>query len=233
MTGDHSRLRNFMQKFIETVRFRNDHFGAIMGYRDYVIGDSVISRVYYVEGLGHNLLSVRQFCDSDLEVAFRKHSCWYLSTKIYSDNSSTKWCCRKTEPYSCKSCSDDADFSKALMFLWAEDVATAWHVPNLVLSAPYVLPTNKEIEILFQPMFDEYLEPLRVKRPVPLALTVQVPVNSAGTPSSTTIDKDAPYTSHSLSSSTLQSPSLHQGIAAGSTIIEDNPFAPQLLVIMI
>ncbi|GJX10881.1 integrase, catalytic region, zinc finger, CCHC-type containing protein [Tanacetum coccineum] len=74
MTGDRSRLRNFVKKFIETVRFGNDHFGAIMGYGDYVIGDSVIYRVYYVEGLGHNLFSVRQFYNSDLEVAFRKHS---------------------------------------------------------------------------------------------------------------------------------------------------------------
>nr|GFB41070.1 integrase, catalytic region, zinc finger, CCHC-type, peptidase aspartic, catalytic [Tanacetum cinerariifolium] len=43
---------------------------------DYVVGESVISRVYYVEGLGHNLFFVGQFCDSDLEVAFRKHSCY-------------------------------------------------------------------------------------------------------------------------------------------------------------
>nr|GEV83448.1 integrase, catalytic region, zinc finger, CCHC-type, peptidase aspartic, catalytic [Tanacetum cinerariifolium] len=70
MTGDHSRLMNFVKKFIGTVRFRNDHFGVIIGYEDYVIGDSVISRVYYVEGLGHNLFSVEQFCDFDLEVAF-------------------------------------------------------------------------------------------------------------------------------------------------------------------
>ncbi|GKA86723.1 retrovirus-related pol polyprotein from transposon TNT 1-94 [Tanacetum coccineum] len=76
MTGDHSRLRNFVKKFIGIVRFGNDHFGAIMGYGDYVIGDSVIFRVYYVEGLGHNLFSVGQFCDSDLEVVFRKHSCY-------------------------------------------------------------------------------------------------------------------------------------------------------------
>ncbi|GKC09719.1 retrovirus-related pol polyprotein from transposon TNT 1-94, partial [Tanacetum coccineum] len=76
MTGDRSRLRNFMKKFIGTIRFGNDHFGAIIGYGDYVIGDSVISRVYYVEGLGHNLFSVGQFCDSDLEVAFRKHTCF-------------------------------------------------------------------------------------------------------------------------------------------------------------
>ncbi|PWA48044.1 hypothetical protein CTI12_AA423410 (mitochondrion) [Artemisia annua] len=45
MTGDRSRLRNFVKKFIGTVRFGNDHFGAIMGYGDYVVGDSVISRV--------------------------------------------------------------------------------------------------------------------------------------------------------------------------------------------
>nr|GEZ90404.1 integrase, catalytic region, zinc finger, CCHC-type, peptidase aspartic, catalytic [Tanacetum cinerariifolium] len=63
-----------------TVRFGNDHFGAIMGYADYVIVDSVISRVYYVEGLGHNLFSVGQFCDFDLEVAFRKHSCYVRDT---------------------------------------------------------------------------------------------------------------------------------------------------------
>nr|GEZ73158.1 integrase, catalytic region, zinc finger, CCHC-type, peptidase aspartic, catalytic [Tanacetum cinerariifolium] len=68
------------EKFIETVRIRNDHFGAIMGYGDYVIGNSVISRVYYVEGLGYNLFSVRQFCYSDMEVAFRKHSCYVRDT---------------------------------------------------------------------------------------------------------------------------------------------------------
>ncbi|GJZ52656.1 retrovirus-related pol polyprotein from transposon TNT 1-94 [Tanacetum coccineum] len=76
MTGNRSKLKNFVEKFIGTVRFGNDHFRVIMGYGDYVIGDSVISRVYYVEGLGHNLFSVGQFCDSDLEVAFRKHTCF-------------------------------------------------------------------------------------------------------------------------------------------------------------
>ncbi|GKD93264.1 retrovirus-related pol polyprotein from transposon TNT 1-94 [Tanacetum coccineum] len=43
MMGDRSRLRSFVKKFIRTVRFENDYFGAIMGYEDYVIGDSVIS----------------------------------------------------------------------------------------------------------------------------------------------------------------------------------------------
>ncbi|GJR95896.1 retrovirus-related pol polyprotein from transposon TNT 1-94 [Tanacetum coccineum] len=81
MTGNRSKLMNFVEKFIGSVRFGNDHLGAIMGYGDYVMGDSVISRVYYVEGLGHNLFSVGQFCDSDLEVAFRKHTCFVRDNK--------------------------------------------------------------------------------------------------------------------------------------------------------
>ena len=76
MTGDLKLLRNFVSKFIGTVRFGNDHFAAIMGYGDYVSGNIEISRVYYVEGLGHNLFSVGQFCDGDLEVAFREKSCF-------------------------------------------------------------------------------------------------------------------------------------------------------------
>nr|GEY31416.1 Gag-Pol polyprotein [Tanacetum cinerariifolium] len=52
-------------------------------------------------------------------------------------------------------------------------------VPNLVLAAPYVPPTNKDIEILFQPMFNEYLEPPHIERPVSSAHAVLVPVNSA------------------------------------------------------
>ncbi|GKA57688.1 retrovirus-related pol polyprotein from transposon TNT 1-94 [Tanacetum coccineum] len=99
-------------------------------------------------------------------------------------------------------------------------------VPNLVPAAHYTPPTNKELEILFQPMFDEYLEPPRVDRPVSPASAVPVPVNSAGTPSSTTIDQDAPSPSHSSLSSALQSPSFPQGVAAESTIREDNPFTP-------
>nr|GEV43837.1 copia protein [Tanacetum cinerariifolium] len=76
MTGDRSQLINFVQKFLGTVKFRNDHLAKIMGYGDYQIGNVTIFRVYYVEGLGHNLFYVGQFCDSDLEVAFHQHTCF-------------------------------------------------------------------------------------------------------------------------------------------------------------
>nr|GEZ94157.1 integrase, catalytic region, zinc finger, CCHC-type, peptidase aspartic, catalytic [Tanacetum cinerariifolium] len=76
MIGDRSQLIDFVQKFLGTVKFGNDHVAKIMGYGDYQIGNVTISRMYYVEGLGHNLFSVRQFYDSDLEVAFRQHTCF-------------------------------------------------------------------------------------------------------------------------------------------------------------
>nr|GEV58701.1 retrovirus-related Pol polyprotein from transposon TNT 1-94 [Tanacetum cinerariifolium] len=162
-------------------------------------------------------------------------------------------------------------FSKALMFLWAEAVATTCYTQNRSLihtchnKTPYELVhnkkperkgyriynkrtqrimktihvqfnelteflhlplTNKDLKILFQLIFDEYLKPPRVERPVSYASAVQVPVNSVGTPSSTTIDQDVPSVSISPSSLELQSPSLHQGVAAESTLMEDNPVAP-------
>ncbi|GJX94183.1 hypothetical protein Tco_0348769 [Tanacetum coccineum] len=67
MTGQHDKLINFVSKFIGTVKFGNDHFAAIMGYEDLQIGNILISRVYYVEGLGHNLFSIRKFYDSILK----------------------------------------------------------------------------------------------------------------------------------------------------------------------
>ncbi|GJR23816.1 retrovirus-related pol polyprotein from transposon TNT 1-94 [Tanacetum coccineum] len=76
MTGDRSQLTNFVNKFLGTVKFGNDHVAKILGYGDYQIRNVTISRVYYVEGLGHNLFSVGQFCDSNLEVAFRQHTCF-------------------------------------------------------------------------------------------------------------------------------------------------------------
>ncbi|GJV91545.1 retrovirus-related pol polyprotein from transposon TNT 1-94 [Tanacetum coccineum] len=329
MTGDRSRLRNFVKKFIGTVRFGNDHFGAIMGYEDYVIGNNVISRVYYVEGLGHNLFLVRQFYDSDLEVAFKKHSCYVRDTDgvelikgsrgsnlytisvedmmksspicLMSKASKNKSWLRHRhlnhlnfgtindlvrkdlvrglprlkfeKDHLCSACQLGKskkhthkpkpentnlevlntlhmdlcgpmrvqtingkkyilvivdDYSRTRpdpTFLTPRQISSGL-VPNSVPASPYVPLTNKDLEILFQQMFDEYLEPPRVERPVSPAPTVSVLVNSAITPSSTTIDQDAPSLSHSPSYSKLQSLSLHQVVATDSTLMEDNPFAP-------
>ncbi|GJZ27954.1 retrovirus-related pol polyprotein from transposon TNT 1-94 [Tanacetum coccineum] len=65
----------------ETVKFGNDQIAPILGYGDLVQGTITIKRVYYVEGLNHNLFSVGQFCDADLEVAFRKSTCYIRDLK--------------------------------------------------------------------------------------------------------------------------------------------------------
>nr|GFA22751.1 retrovirus-related Pol polyprotein from transposon TNT 1-94 [Tanacetum cinerariifolium] len=76
MTGNRALLTNFVENFLGTVRFGNNDFAVIAGYGDEVIGSMTIKKVYYVEGLGHNLFSVGQFCDKGLEVAFRKSTCF-------------------------------------------------------------------------------------------------------------------------------------------------------------
>nr|GEX28160.1 retrovirus-related Pol polyprotein from transposon TNT 1-94 [Tanacetum cinerariifolium] len=209
MMEDCSRLMNFVKKFIGTVRFGNDHFGAIMGYGGYVIGDSVISRVYYVEGVGHNLFFVEQFCDSDLEVAFRKHSCYVQDTNevvatasaCYTQNRSLIHTRHHKTPYElvhnkkpdltffrvfgalCYPTNDNEDLGKlqptADIGIFVDKFRPR---TNPVPPTPYAPPTNKELEILFQPMFNEYLEPPRTERPVPPAQVVQDPVNSAAEP---------------------------------------------------
>nr|GFA70566.1 Gag-Pol polyprotein [Tanacetum cinerariifolium] len=64
-----------------TIKFENDQIAPILGYRDLVQGAVTIKRVYYVEGLNHNLFFVGQFCDADLEVAFRKSTCFIRDLK--------------------------------------------------------------------------------------------------------------------------------------------------------
>nr|GEX71495.1 ribonuclease H-like domain-containing protein [Tanacetum cinerariifolium] len=58
MTGNLKLLINFVEKFLGTVKFRNDQIVPILGYGDLVQGVVTIKRVYYVEGLNHNLFSV-------------------------------------------------------------------------------------------------------------------------------------------------------------------------------
>nr|GEU84112.1 retrovirus-related Pol polyprotein from transposon TNT 1-94 [Tanacetum cinerariifolium] len=222
MMGDRSRLMNFIKKFITIVRFGNDHFGAIIGYGDYVIGDSVIFRAEAV------------------------------ATACYTKNRSLIHTRHNKTPYELvHNKKPDLTFFRVFGALCyptndSEDLGKLQPTANIRIFVGYAPsrkdkfrartksgscnslcpPTNNDLEILFQPMFDEYPKPPRVKRQVSPASAVQAPVNSAGTPSSTTIDQDAPSLSFSPSSSALQSHSLHQGVAAESTFMEDNPVDP-------
>ncbi|GKE63552.1 integrase, catalytic region, zinc finger, CCHC-type containing protein, partial [Tanacetum coccineum] len=153
-------LINFVEKFIGIVRFGNDEYAAIVGYGDYKLGDTIISRVYYVEGLKHNLFSVGQFCDGGLEVAFRQHSCHIhnydmvdllngsRTTNLYSISLNDMMSASPTHETSVpRSPQQNAVverqnrtlmeaartmliFAKAPLFLWAEAVATACYTLN-------------------------------------------------------------------------------------------------------
>ncbi|GKA44340.1 retrovirus-related pol polyprotein from transposon TNT 1-94 [Tanacetum coccineum] len=82
--------------------------------------------------------------------------------------------------------------------------------------------------MLFQPMFDEYVEQSRVNEPVPSATAVNAQVVPPGTPLSTTIAQDAPSTSASSSTSDMHHPVRHQGIAEEPTL-EDSPITHDAL----
>ncbi|GJX97927.1 retrovirus-related pol polyprotein from transposon TNT 1-94 [Tanacetum coccineum] len=96
-------------------------------------------------------------------------------------------------------------------------------IPNPAPAIPHIPPTNKELELLFQPMFDEYFEPPTSDRQVPLVPAGQASVNPTGPSVSISFDQDAPSGSHSPSSSDHQSSSVHPGIAAKHSF-EVNPF---------
>nr|GEX79802.1 hypothetical protein [Tanacetum cinerariifolium] len=81
ITGNLKLLINFVEKFLGTVKFGNDQIAHILSYGDLVQGAITIKRVYYVEGLNYNLFSVGQFRDADLEVAFRKSTCYIHDLK--------------------------------------------------------------------------------------------------------------------------------------------------------
>ncbi|GKC27595.1 integrase, catalytic region, zinc finger, CCHC-type containing protein [Tanacetum coccineum] len=73
-SGNLKLLINVVWKFLGTVCFGNDHVASILGYGDLQWGNILITGVYFVEALGHNLFSVGQFYDSDLEAVFRRNN---------------------------------------------------------------------------------------------------------------------------------------------------------------
>nr|GEY38406.1 hypothetical protein [Tanacetum cinerariifolium] len=76
------RFPNSTFSLVGTIRFENDHVAAILGFGDLQWGKILITRVYFVEGLGYNLFSVGQFCDSDLEE---------IEQQTFTPSTSMKW----------------------------------------------------------------------------------------------------------------------------------------------
>ncbi|GKC85502.1 retrovirus-related pol polyprotein from transposon TNT 1-94 [Tanacetum coccineum] len=101
-------------------------------------------------------------------------------------------------------------------------------IPNQANATNYVLPSDKDLELLFQPMFDEYFEVTRVDAPVPLATAVNAHVVPPGTSVTTTFAQDALSTSFSMSSSGIQPPVIQHDVAIGPTN-KDTPITQAIL----
>nr|GEZ82963.1 integrase, catalytic region, zinc finger, CCHC-type, peptidase aspartic, catalytic [Tanacetum cinerariifolium] len=224
MTGDRSQLVNFVQKFLGTVKFGNDHVAMIIGYGDYQIGNVTISRVYYMEGLGHNLFSVGQFCDSDLEGLVRG----LLKLKYKKDHLCLACAMGKSTKKTYKPKFEYTDQEK--LYLLHMDLCGLMHVES-VNGKKYILvivddysrftwvkllrskdetldfikcpsPIN-DWDLLFQPMFDKLLNPPpsvvnqapEVIAPI-AAVIPPVYADLTDLPSSTTVDQDAPSLKH-------------------------------------
>ncbi|GKE17197.1 retrovirus-related pol polyprotein from transposon TNT 1-94 [Tanacetum coccineum] len=184
-------------------------------------------RDYYVKGLGHNLFSVGQLCDSDLEVAFRKHTCFVHNlegvdlflgsrgTNLYSlsigDMMASSPICllsraRKTKSWLWHRRLSHLNFD-VINHLARHGLLTAMASEQSSLEPALhemtlATPSSKLVPNPPQLVFDN--PSASVASPVPV-VEAPVPVESTGTPSSTTVDQDAP--SPSTSQTTPQSQS--------------------------
>nr|GEY82411.1 retrovirus-related Pol polyprotein from transposon TNT 1-94 [Tanacetum cinerariifolium] len=196
-------------------------------YGDYVLSDSVISRVFYVERLRHNLFSVGQFCDFDLEVAFRKLICFIRDL----DGVNLIKGSRGSNLYTIFV--EDMMWSSPIFLLSKASKNKSWlwhfHLNHLNFGTINDLARKDLVRGLPRDFvlldFYEYFEPSTVDQQVPLAPSVYIPVNPPCPSVSIFVDQDAPSEGHSPSSLDHQSSSLHHGVAANHSL-KVNPFAP-------
>nr|GEZ17227.1 retrovirus-related Pol polyprotein from transposon TNT 1-94 [Tanacetum cinerariifolium] len=192
MTRDRYQLINFVQKFLGTVKFGNDHVEKIMGYGDYQIGNVTISQASKTKSwLWHRRLSHLNF--GAINYLARQG---LVRAMAYEQRSSGPTL-NKITP---------GTISSGL-------------VRTSSPSTSYVPPSRNDSDLLFQPMFDELLNPppsVVNKAPEVITLIAEVipPVHadSTSSPSSTTVDRDAPSTSKSHTTTEIQSSVIPQDV---------------------
>ncbi|GJY88339.1 retrovirus-related pol polyprotein from transposon TNT 1-94 [Tanacetum coccineum] len=225
-------------------------FLAIKGYGDLKMGNILILRIYYIEGLGHNLFSVVQFFDSDLKLAKQglvkglptlKYTKDHLCSACQMGKSKKESLPHKPEP------STNEKLQMLHMDLCGPIRVESINGPKLYgftsghISSELVLnkaastsakpPTKKEYDLLFQPMFDEYFKSLSVVS-TPISVTTLLPSDTARESSSATINQEAPSPSTSPNNETLSLPINSTNVETDEEVAEfdsdafTNPFAP-------
>nr|GEW47695.1 retrovirus-related Pol polyprotein from transposon TNT 1-94 [Tanacetum cinerariifolium] len=150
-------LINFVWNFLGTVRFGNDHIAAILGYGDLKWGNITITRVYFVNGLGHNLFLVGQFCDADLEEYFDSVGITHETSAVKTPQQTGV--VERRNRTLVEAARTMLIFSHAPLFLWAEAIATACYTQNNSIihqhfnKTPYDLIHGKKLDISYLPVF--------------------------------------------------------------------------------
>nr|GFA05606.1 retrovirus-related Pol polyprotein from transposon TNT 1-94 [Tanacetum cinerariifolium] len=221
MTGDRSQLINFVQKFLGTVKFGNDHVAKIMGYGDYQIGNVPVRHIrtdngtefvnqtlrdYYKERLWQPpvLLKIDPLFAFDMERLLMSFCTINFQTNHFSI------------------CLVLSVILQMIVRIWNSSGPTLNEMtPGTISSGlmrtsspstSYVPPSRNDWDLLFQPMFDELLNPppsivnQAPKVIAPIAEGIpRVHADSTGSPSSTTVDQDAPSSSKSHTTTEIQS----------------------------
>ncbi|GJW00902.1 ribonuclease H-like domain-containing protein [Tanacetum coccineum] len=164
----------------------NVPYSSLIDCSDYQIRNVTISMVYYVEGLRHNLFFVGQFCDSDLEVGFRKHTCFvrnpegvdlltgFRGTNFYTlsivDMLKSSPICLLSKASKTKTLVEDARtmliYANAPLFLWDEAVATTCYTQNHYLiriryrKTPYELLHERKPDLSYLYLFGALCYPI-------------------------------------------------------------------------
>ncbi|KAI3718335.1 hypothetical protein L6452_19200 [Arctium lappa] len=81
MTGDKELLSSFKAKSGGAVTFGDNKQGHIKGYCELSKGNVSVSKVAYVDGLKHNLISISQLCDHGFDVKFQRKYCSLLHSE--------------------------------------------------------------------------------------------------------------------------------------------------------
>nr|GEY56186.1 hypothetical protein [Tanacetum cinerariifolium] len=201
MTEDRSQLVNFVHKFLGTVKFRNDHVVKIMG----------------------------QFCDFDLEVAFRQHTCFIRNLDgfdlLTGSRGNNLYTLSLQDMVASLPICLLSKASKTKSWLWHQAVATACFTQNRFIirlrhgKTPYELLHSKLPDLSFFHVFDALCYPTNDSEnlaPEVIAPIVEVipPVHADSTnlPFSTTVDQDAPSPSKTHITTEIQSSVIPQDV---------------------
>nr|GEV60601.1 hypothetical protein [Tanacetum cinerariifolium] len=179
---------NFRLEVFGTVRFGNDHVAVILGFGDLQWGNILIATVYFVEGLGHILFSVGQFCDLDLESLQPKDKKIIETMNVKFDELLTM-------------AFEQSSSKPRLQSMTSGQISSGLDLNYAPSTITTQQPTEGELDLLFEAMYDDYIGDQLSAAPRTV-LAAQAPQVLQTPTTSTTIADTAPTPTNSSSQAT-------------------------------